>query len=148
MGKVAPDGPVYQAGTLSGNPLAMEAGKVMLDSLVPKVYQQLEKTAASLEAGMKKVATELGVSGKLSFVRIGSISTMFFNPGPVENFDDAKKSDPARFRTYFHGLRKRGVFIAPAQFEAMFVSTAHGPAQIAATVKAHKEALAEAFAPA
>jgi glutamate-1-semialdehyde 2,1-aminomutase len=145
MGKVSPDGPVYQAGTLSGNPLAMEAGKVMLDSLVPKVYQQLEKTAASLEAGMRKAAGDLGVSDRLSFVRIGSISTMFFSPGPVRNFDDAKESDLEAFRKYFHGMRRRGVFIAPAQFEAMFVSTAHGPAQIAATVKAHKEALAEAF---
>ncbi len=148
MGEVAPDGPVYQAGTLSGNPLAMEAGKVMLDSLVPRVYQRLEKAAAALEAGMKKAAAELGVSDRLSFVRIGSISTMFFTPGPVENFDDAKKADTEAFKKYFHGMRKRGVFIAPAQFEAMFVSTAHGPAQIAATVKAHKEALREAFEPA
>jgi glutamate-1-semialdehyde 2,1-aminomutase len=145
MAKVAPDGPVYQAGTLSGNPLAMEAGKVMLDSLVPKVYQQLEKTAASLEAGMKKAAKELKVEGRLSFVRIGSILTMFFAPGPIENFDEAKKADLEAFKRYFHGMRKRGIFIAPAQFEAMFVSTAHGPAQIAATVKAHKEALQEAF---
>lgn len=145
MGKVSPDGPVYQAGTLSGNPLAMEAGKVMLDSLVPKVFQQLEKTAASLEAGMRKAAKELGVLDRLSFVRIGSISTMFFTPGPVENFDDAKKSDTEAFKRYFHGMRRRGIFIAPAQFEAMFVSTAHGPAQVAATVKAHKEALREAL---
>ena len=145
MAKVSPDGPVYQAGTLSGNPLAMEAGKVMLDSLTPKVYQQLERTAASLEAGMKKAARELGVLDRLSFVRIGSISTMFFTPGPVENFDDAKKADLPAFQRYFHGMRKRGVFIAPAQFEAMFVSTAHGAAQIAATVKTHKEALKEAF---
>jgi glutamate-1-semialdehyde 2,1-aminomutase len=70
---------------------------------------------------------------------------MFFTPGPVENFDDAKKSDTEAFKRYFHGMRRRGIFIAPAQFEAMFVSTAHGPAQIAATVKAHKEALKEAF---
>jgi len=145
MARVAPDGPVYQAGTLSGNPLAMEAGKVMLDLLVPNVYLQLEKAAAALEAGMKKAARELGVSERLSFVRIGSISTMFFAPGPVENFDDAKKADIPAFQRYFHGLRTRGVFIAPAQFEAMFVSTAHGPAQIAATVKAHREALREAF---
>ncbi len=145
MAKVAPDGPVYQAGTLSGNPLAMEAGKVMLDSLVPKVYQQLETTAAAMEAGMKKVARELGVLDRLTFARIGSIATMFFTPGPVDNFDDAKRSDIPAFQRYFHGLRKRGVFIAPAQFEAMFISTAHNPAQIAATVKAHKEALKEAF---
>lgn len=146
MAQVAPDGPVYQAGTLSGNPLAMAAGKAMLDLLVPKVYAALERKAAGLEAGMRQAAADLGVLDELTFNRVGSILTMFFAKGPVESFEDAKRSDLSRFNRWFHGLRKRGVFVAPAQFEAMFVSTEHGEAQIEATVKAHRAALAEAFA--
>jgi glutamate-1-semialdehyde 2,1-aminomutase len=145
MKMIAPDGPVYQAGTLSGNPIAMAAGKAMLDSLRPEVYKKLEKTAAQLEAGMKKVAIDLGLADKLAFNRIGSILTMFFTGGTVANFDDAKKSDLEAFKKWFHGLRRRSVFIAPAQFEAMFVSTEHGPDEIAYTVAAHREALKEAF---
>ncbi len=145
MAQIAPDGPVYQAGTLSGNPLAMAAGKAMLDSLTPAVYAKLERTSADLERGMRRVADELGVSKRLTVNRIGSILTPFFTPGPVENFDDAKRSDLAAFRTWFHAMRRHGVFVAPAQFEAMFVSTAHGPKETAATLKAHRAALVEAF---
>jgi glutamate-1-semialdehyde 2,1-aminomutase len=145
MTLVAPDGPVYQAGTLSGNPLAMAAGKAMLDSLVPAVYAKLEKTAAALERGMRRAAGELGVANKLTLNRAGSILTTFFTPGPVENFDDAKRSDVGAFKRWFHAMLKRGVFVAPAPFEAMFVSTAHGPRHVEATVKAHAAALREAF---
>jgi len=145
MAHVAPDGPVYQAGTLSGNPLAMAAGIAMLDSLTPAVYAKLEKTAAKLEKGMRKVAQELGVAEKLTLHRVGSILTLFFNPGPIADFDDVKKSDGAAFNRWFHGLLKRGVFIAPAAFEAMFVSTAHTEKDLAKTLAAHREALKEAF---
>jgi glutamate-1-semialdehyde 2,1-aminomutase len=145
MGKVAPDGPVYQAGTLSGNPLAMAAGKSMLDACTPAVYAKLEKTAALLERGMRRVGEELGVADRMTINRIGSILTPFFAAGPVENFDDAKRSDLEAFRRWFHGMRRHGVFVAPAQFEAMFVSTVHGPGEIAATLAAHRAALAEAF---
>jgi glutamate-1-semialdehyde 2,1-aminomutase len=145
MGQVAPDGPVYQAGTLSGNPLAMAAGKAMLDALTPSVYAKLEKTAAELERGMRRVAEELGVAGRVTIVRIGSILTPFFTYGPVENFDDAKRSDLDAFRRWHHAMRQNRVFVAPAQFEAMFVSTEHGPKEIAATLKAHRIALLEAF---
>ncbi len=145
MKLIAPDGPVYQAGTLSGNPLAMAAGKAMLDSLRPQIYQNLEKASAFLESGLKRAANTLGLSDRLTFNRVGSILTMFFTKGPVENFDDAKKCDINKFRVYFHGMRKRGVFIAPAQFEAMFVSTAHGPRELEYTIAAHTEALKEAF---
>lgn len=145
MKSIAPDGPVYQAGTLSGNPIAMAAGKAMLDSLRPEVYKRLEKSAAQLEAGMKKAAESLGVADRLTFNRIGSILTMFFTGGPVENFDDAKRSNLEAFRRWFHALRKRSVFIAPAQFEAMFVSTEHSADEIGYTVAAHREALREAF---
>ncbi len=146
MGQIAPDGPVYQAGTLSGNPLAMAAGKAMLDALTPAVFARLERSAAGLERGMRRVAEELGVSGRLTLNRIGSILTLFFTPGPVENFDDAKRSDLPAFRRWFHAMRRRGVFVAPAPFEAMFVSTAHGPGEIAVTLEAHRAALREAFA--
>jgi len=145
MAQVAPDGPVYQAGTLSGNPLAMAAGKAMLDALTPAVYVKLERTAAQLERGMLRVAQELGVAKHVTLNRIGSILTPFFTPGPVENFDDAKRSDLDAFRRWYHAMRRNGVFVAPAQFEAMFVSTQHGPKEIAATVKAHRTALREAF---
>jgi glutamate-1-semialdehyde 2,1-aminomutase len=146
MAQVAPDGPVYQAGTLSGNPLAMAAGIAMLDSLTPATYAKLEKTSAKLEKGMRKVAQDLGFAERLTFSRIGSILTLFFNPGPVADFDDVKKSDGPAFARWFHGLLKRGVFIAPAPFEAMFVSTAHTEKDLEKTLAAHREALKEAFA--
>jgi len=146
MAHVAPDGPVYQAGTLSGNPLAMAAGIAMLDSLIPAVYAKLERTAAKPEKGMRKVAKELGFVGKLTLNRVGSILTLFFNPGSIADFDDVKRSDGAAFNRWFHGLLKRGVFIAPAAFEAMFVSTAHTEKDLAKTLAAHREALKEAFA--
>ena len=145
MAQVAPDGPVYQAGTLSGNPLAMAAGKAMLDALTPAVYAKLEKTAAALERGLRRVGEELGVADRMTINRIGSILTPFFTPGPVENFDDAKRSDLDAFRRWFHAMRRNGVFVAPAPFEAMFVSTEHGPKEIATTLVAHRAALGEAF---
>ncbi|MDL2718790.1 MAG: glutamate-1-semialdehyde 2,1-aminomutase [Acidobacteriota bacterium] len=145
MARIAPDGPVYQAGTLSGNPLAMAAGKAMLDSLTPAVYQKLEKTARELERGMNAAAKKLGVSDRVSINRVGSILTPFFTAGPVRNFDDAKKSDLDAFKRWFHTLIRSGVFVAPAQFEAMFVSTAHTARDVAKTVKAHEAGLKEAF---
>ena len=145
MAKVAPDGPVYQAGTLSGNPLAMAAGKAMLDSLTPAVYVKLEKAAEELERGMNAAAKKLRVQDRVVINRVGSILTPFFTAGPVLNFDDAKKSDLVAFRKWFHALLGGGVFVAPAQFEAMFVSTAHTPHDVAATVNAHETALRAAF---
>ncbi len=145
MAQVAPDGPVYQAGTLSGNPLAMAAGKAMIDALSPAVYAKLEKAAGELERGMRRVAEDLGVADRVTLNRVGSILTTFFTAGPVENFDDAKRSDLDAFRRWYHAMRSQGVFVAPAQFEAMFVSTEHGPKEIAATLKAHRAALREAF---
>jgi glutamate-1-semialdehyde 2,1-aminomutase len=145
MARIAPDGPVYQAGTLSGNPLAMAAGKAMLDSLTPAVYAKLEKAAVELERGMNAAARKVGVGDRVVINRVGSILTPFFTAGPVLNFDDAKTSDLEAFRKWFHALLAGGVFVAPAQFEAMFVSTAHTPRDIAATVKAHETALRAAF---
>ena len=145
MGLIAPDGPVYQAGTLSGNPLAMAAGIAMLDSLTPAVYAKLEATTDALERGMNKAAKELGLSEKTTINRVGSILTPFFAVGPIDDYEDAKRSDLTKFRIWFHAMLRQGIFVAPAQFEAMFVSTAHTPRDIAATVKAHRIALQEAF---
>jgi glutamate-1-semialdehyde 2,1-aminomutase len=117
----------------------------MLDSLTPAVYAKLEKASVELERGMNAAARKVGVENRVVINRVGSILTPFFTGGPVLNFDDAKKSDLEAFRKWFHALLANGVFVAPAQFEAMFMSTAHTPRDIAATVKAHETALRAAF---
>jgi glutamate-1-semialdehyde 2,1-aminomutase len=136
MHKVAPLGPVYQAGTLSGNPLAVAAGLAMLRELIahPEIYTTLETRAAQLTAW-----TPPGVT----INRVGSMFTFFFNPNPVTDWDTAKASDTARFGKFFHFLLERGIYIAPSQFEAGFVSAAHTEADIAATVDATKAFFAE-----
>jgi glutamate-1-semialdehyde 2,1-aminomutase len=132
MRKIAPLGPVYQAGTLSGNPLAVASGLAMLRHLVahPEVYDQLEACAAQL--------TEWTPPG-VTINRVGSMFTFFFTPGPVTDWDSAKKSDAARFGRFFHFLLDRGVYIAPSQFEAGFVSAAHSEDDIRFTVAAARE---------
>jgi glutamate-1-semialdehyde 2,1-aminomutase len=123
----------------------MAAGKAMLDSLTPAVFAKLEKTAKELERGMNAAAKQLGVADRVVINRVGSILTPFFTKGPVRNFDDAKASDLEAFKRWFHSLLSHGVFVAPAPFEAMFVSTAHTPRDVAATVKAHEAGLRAAF---
>jgi glutamate-1-semialdehyde 2,1-aminomutase len=132
MRKIAPLGPVYQAGTLSGNPLAVAAGLAMLRYLVghPEVYKTLEARAAELTAW-----TPPGVTVN----RVGSMFTFFFSPGPVTDWESAKKCDTARFGKFFHFLLECGVYIAPSQFEAGFVSAAHSEEDIRATVNAARE---------
>jgi glutamate-1-semialdehyde 2,1-aminomutase len=132
MKKVAPLGPVYQAGTLSGNPLAVAAGLAMLRYLVahPDIYGALEARAAELTAW-----TPPGVTVN----RVGSMFTFFFSPEPVLNWESAKKCDTARFAKFFHFLLERGVYLAPSQFEAGFVSTAHSSEDIRTTVKVARE---------
>src|SRR5262249_21872096 len=120
----------------------------MLDALTPAVYAKLDRTARALEDGMNAAAARAGVADRVTVNRIGSILTPFFTKGPVRNFDDAKKADLAAFRRWFHAVLGRGAFGAPAGFEAMFLSTPHGPSDVAATVKAHEASLREAFAPA
>jgi glutamate-1-semialdehyde 2,1-aminomutase len=129
MKKVAPVGPVYQAGTLSGNPVAVTAGIAMLQYLEanPDVYDILEKSTAQLTA---RVPPGLCVN------RVGSMYTFFFQPGPVKNYEDAKRSDTAAFSRFFHHLLERGVYFPPSQYEAGFVSAAHTPADIDHTVNA------------
>jgi glutamate-1-semialdehyde 2,1-aminomutase len=139
MDTVAPLGPVYQAGTLSGNPLAMAAGTVALDLLQkPGTYEALEAKSARLQAGLAGAALSAGVAVTIN--RVGSMMTVFFCPGPVTDYASAKTSDTARFGRFFHGLLERGVYLPPAQFEAAFVSLAHTEADIDETVRAARAA--------
>ena len=139
MAAVAPEGPVYQAGTLSGNPLAMAAGCVVLDRLCrPGTYQALERTSAALEAGLRSAAADAGA--RVTVNRVGSMVTVFFCEGPVIDYAGAKRSDTARFGRFFHAMLERGVYLPPAQFEAAFVSLAHGETEIAETISAAREA--------
>jgi glutamate-1-semialdehyde 2,1-aminomutase len=133
MDCLAPLGPVYQAGTLSGNPLAMVAGIAALEELKPGgAYQKLEELGAALEAGMKDAAKRAGVP--VQFNRCGSMFCAYFTSEPVHNLGDAMKSDRARFAKFFHGMLAEGVYLAPSQFEAGFISLAHRAEEIEATV--------------
>jgi glutamate-1-semialdehyde 2,1-aminomutase len=141
MSRIAPQGPVYQAGTLSGNPLAMAAGIATLKQLQKKdFYPKLERKSARLAAGLAAAAAKAGVAAQVDHV--GSMLGMFFCADPVRNFADAKKSDLERFARFYMGMRREGFFLAPSQFEALFVSAAHTNAQIDATAKAAAAVLA------
>jgi glutamate-1-semialdehyde 2,1-aminomutase len=133
MAELAPRGPVYQAGTLAGNPLCTAAALAAVRRLRdPEVYALLERNAAALESGLRRA-----VAGEpLTLQRVGSMATIFFRPGPVRNFEDASASDVERFAAFFRHLLDHGVYVAPSQFEAMFLSTAHGEAEIRKTVEA------------
>jgi glutamate-1-semialdehyde 2,1-aminomutase len=143
MEMVAPMGPVYQAGTLSGNPLAMAAGIATLEDLRARGevgYQRLEIAAIYLEDGLRRAAEENEVPVRLT--RAGSVLTMFFTTDDVRDYASAKSSNTERFAEYFRGMLSRGVFMAPSQFEAMFVSMEHTDAEIEQTIEAAGEALA------
>lgn len=147
MAVVAPEGPVYQAGTLSGNPLAMAAGSATLDQLeAPGTYERLEALSARLEAGLGRAAADAGATVTIN--RVGSMITVFFCAGPVFDYASAKASDTRLFGRFFHAMLKRGVYLPPAQFEAAFVSLAHTDADIDATTSAAAEAFREALSPA
>jgi glutamate-1-semialdehyde 2,1-aminomutase len=140
MQMIAPLGPVYQAGTLSGNPLAMAAGIVTLRALQDTaLYERLEISALYLADGLRRAAGEAEVPVRIN--RAGSLLTMFFSGTDVTDFTTAKRSDTARYAAYFRGMLDRGLFLAPSQFEAMFLSAAHSDADITATIEATKESL-------
>ncbi len=142
MQKIAPVGPIYQAGTLSGNPLAMTAGIETLKLLAKTgVYKILEKNSAMLEQGLREAAQEAGVP--VMFNRVGSMFTGFFTDRRVKDFDSAKTSDTVRFGKYFRSMLKGGVNLAPSQFEAAFLSLAHSRADISRTVEAARKSLKE-----
>ncbi len=128
MERIAPSGPVYQAGTLSGNPLAMAAGLATLEVLTPALHERIEQRTGRLADGMRAIAAALDVP--FASAHAGSMWGFFFREGPVTNFEDAKASDVAMFRRFFHAALDRGVYLAPSAFEADFMSAAHGDAEI------------------
>jgi glutamate-1-semialdehyde 2,1-aminomutase len=142
MEKVAPLGPVYQAGTLSGNPLAVAGGLAAVRHLAahPEVYQQLEERTARLCDGLAEAARTTGRAVTIN--RVASMFTVFFTAGPVIGWASADRCDRAAFGRFFHGMLERGVYLPPAQFEAAFVSAAHTETDVARTIQAAGEALA------
>jgi glutamate-1-semialdehyde 2,1-aminomutase len=139
MGRIAPEGPIYQAGTLSGNPLAMAAGLETLRQLrKPGSYEALEVRSRTLADGLAERAAAAGV--ELTTAAVGGMFGFFFHPGPVQSFEDAKKANGERFRSFFHTLLAAGIYLPPSAFEACFVSLAHRPADVAATLAAAERA--------
>ena len=143
MDHVSPVGPVYQAGTLSGNPIAMAAGHAMLDYLRrnPAVYSELEQIGNTLVGGFKNSLEKLGLPYTIN--NVGSMYTLFFTGQPVTDFESAKTSDTALFGKYFQAMLKRGVYLAPSQFESLFLSTALKEEQLEKIIHANEEALKE-----
>jgi len=139
---LAPIGPVYQAGTLSGNPLAMAAGIAMLTLIneTPDFYAELERKAAKLEAGLRDNLAKTGVKGVIN--RVGSMMTLFFtNEKQVTSLDEAMKSDTGKYADYFKMTLESGIYIAPSQFESLFVSYAHTDKDIDTIIEANLKAL-------
>ncbi len=139
MSCVAPIGPVYQAGTLSGNPIAMTAGLATLNELTDAAYAQLEARGAQLEDGLNRVLDATKTRAQLH--RLGSMWTLFFSDEPVTDYESAKKSDTKKFAQFFHGMLNRGIYLPPSQFEAAFISLAHTPNDIEKTIDAAREVL-------
>lgn len=141
MEMVSPSGPVYQAGTLSGNPLAMNAGYAALSYIKehPEIYTQLEEKSSYLANGLKETIKNAGNNFQIN--RIGSMMTIFFTEEPVTDYNSAVKSDTKLYAKYFHEMLKRGIYLPPAQFEALFVSTAHSKEDLDKTIIASSEAL-------
>lgn len=141
MDMVSPQGPVYQAGTLSGNPLAMAAGLAMLNYLNthPEVYTTINNSANELVNGFKDNHSKLGLDYTIN--QVGSMFTLFFTNKTVKNFEDAKTSDTALFGKYFQGMLREGIYLAPSQYEALFVSTAITSKEIETTIKAQHKVL-------
>ncbi|MBU1161476.1 MAG: glutamate-1-semialdehyde 2,1-aminomutase [Proteobacteria bacterium] len=140
MEHIAPQGPVYQAGTLSGNPLAMAAGIATLTQLnTPDFYEALDEKTERLAAGLKRASEKAGINVKLA--RAGSMLGLFFTDRDVMNFEDAKTSDLKMFSDYYKGMLREGIYLAPSQFEALFVSAAHDTAHIDKTIQAAEKVM-------
>jgi glutamate-1-semialdehyde 2,1-aminomutase len=135
MSHVAPSGPIYQAGTLSGNPLAVSAGLAMLRYIQahPEIYRQFDSATAALATSAPRGVT---------VNRVGSMMTWFFTPAPVTDYDSVKHSETSRFKRFFHAMIERGIYLPPSQFEALFVSTEHSEEDLARTIKAAQESFA------
>jgi len=145
MERMAPVGPIYQAGTLSGNPLSVAAGLATLELIRgdATLYDRLEALSARLDAGLQEAIDTTGAP--CSMARVGSMSTLFFTPGPVRDWETASAADTAAFARYFGAMLDRGIYLAPSAFEAGFVSAAHTKKQIDRTIAAARESLAVAF---
>lgn len=143
MEHIAPTGPVYQAGTLSGNPLAMAGGLATLGALTREVHDGITAQTANLVQGLRDIAARRSVPFSAS--HSGSMWGFFFRDGVVRTFEDAKESDVSLFKRFFHAARRRGVSLAPSAFEAAFMSSAHGPAEIAETLNRLDDALGAAL---
>jgi glutamate-1-semialdehyde 2,1-aminomutase len=140
MNHVAPLGPVYQAGTLAGNPLAMRAGIATLKQLTQSgFYDGINERASRLAEGLRQALAETGIAGQVNAV--GPLATLFFTANPVHNYDDAKRSDTKRYARFFREMLDRGVFLAPSQFEAAFVSAAHTSEDVTRTTAAARVSL-------
>jgi len=145
MQKLAPVGDVYQAGTLSGNPAAMAAGLATLAELRTEgFYERLDDISGQIAAGMQAAAIEAGIGAEVCFNRVGSMMCCFFTPGPVTDFASASKSNTRAHAAYFHAMLDAGVYLAPSQFEAMLVSSAHTDADADLTIQAAESAFAAA----
>jgi glutamate-1-semialdehyde 2,1-aminomutase len=146
MKLVAPSGPMYQAGTLSGNPLAMAAGIAMLRMLKSdaSIYRILDEKSAKLEKGIRSIIEKNNLP--LTQNRVGSMFTLFFTQERVIDYDTAKTSDTKRFAEYFSSMLDQGVYLAPSQFEAAFISMAHSEEDIERTIAVAEKALSSAFA--
>ena len=135
MAQIAPQGPVYQAGTLSGNPLAMAAGIATLEQIKqPGFYQALDAASEMLIDGLQAAIQRTGIKARAG--RVGSMAGLFFTDKTVRNFDDAKTADLTRFSAFYRGMLEQGIYLAPSQFEALFISAAHGNSHIAETISA------------
>jgi glutamate-1-semialdehyde 2,1-aminomutase len=143
MERIAPAGPVYQAGTLSGNPMAMAAGTATLEQLSAASYDKLEALSARLADGLTEAARAAGVPVQVN--RVGSMLTVYFSKEPVYDAASARKCDAKRFGRFFHAMLERGVYLPPSQFESAFVSLAHSEEDVALTVAAAREAFPEAL---
>jgi len=139
MEMVSPAGPVYQAGTLSGNPLAMTAGLWALGRLTPKLYKDLARRGSMLAAGLADAARDAGVP--LQVNAFGSLVTPFFTSSPVRDYDSALKADTSAYATFFRGMLTRGIYPPPSQFEAWFLSAAHTDRDVRKTIVAAKGAM-------
>ena len=144
MDRVAPSGPVYQGGTLSGNPLAMAAGIATLKALTPALHTIIEKRTTTLVEGLQTIGNEVGIPFTADCA--GSMWGFFFSSKPVRNFDDAKASDVKMFRRFFHAALERGIYLAPSAFEACFMSAAHGDDDIASALDKLNDAMKVAIA--
>jgi len=142
MQQIAPSGPIYQAGTLSGNPVAMAAGLATLELIqAPGFYQRLHAQTDILRRGLQKAADDAGIA--FTTTGLCAMFGLYFCEGPINGYADAMRSDSSQFNRFFHGMLKRGVYFAPSAFEAAFLSSAHGDAEIELTLQAARETFAE-----